>query len=132
MSQRDPGARDRDPRPPEVFFAEQYREYLPRVLNYVRLRVPGEDLAQELTSQTFERALSRLHTLRDRGAFGGWLFRIARSIIAGYYRRRRPLVSLEDVGDLSIVDGSSEDSHAGNRRLRGRGSDVDDEHLPVT
>jgi RNA polymerase sigma-70 factor (ECF subfamily) len=86
------------------FFAEQYGEYLPRVLNYVRLRVDGEDLAQELTAQTFERALSRLHTLRDRGAFGGWLFRIARSIVAGHYRRRRPVVSIERVGQQAVAD----------------------------
>ena len=86
------------------FFAEQYGEYLPRVLNYVRLRVEGEDLAQELTAQTFERALSRMHTLRDRGAFGGWLFRIARSIVAGHYRRRRPVVSLESVGEQAAVE----------------------------
>ena len=79
------------------FFAEQYGEYLPRVLNYVRLRVEDEDLAQDLTAQTFERAFSRLHTLRDRQAFGGWLFRIARTIVAGYYRRRKPTVSLEGV-----------------------------------
>jgi len=87
-----------------AFFAEQYGEYLPRVLNYVRLRVEGEDLAQELTAQTFERALSRMHTLRDRGAFGGWLFRIARSIVAGHYRRRRPVVSLESVGEHATVE----------------------------
>jgi RNA polymerase sigma-70 factor (ECF subfamily) len=79
------------------FFAEQYGEYLPRVLNYVRLRVEDEDLAQDLTAQTFERAFSRLHTLRDRQAFGGWLFRIARTIVAGYYRRRKPVLPLEGV-----------------------------------
>ena len=98
MGQQDLGA----------FFAEQYGEYLPRVLNYVRLRVDGEDLAQELTAQTFERALSRLHTLRDRGAFGGWLFRIARSIVAGHYRRRRPVVSLERVGEHAAVEAEAE------------------------
>ena len=91
-----------------AFFAEQYGEYLPRVLNYVRLRVDGEDLAQELTAQTFERALSRLHTLRDPGAFGGWLFRIARSIVAGHYRRRRPTVSLENVGEGAAIESGAE------------------------
>jgi RNA polymerase sigma-70 factor (ECF subfamily) len=79
------------------FFAQRYAEYLPRVLNYVRLRVSDGDLAQDLTAQTFERALSRLHTLRDPGAFGGWLFRIARSVVAGYYRRHKPLLPLESV-----------------------------------
>jgi RNA polymerase sigma-70 factor (ECF subfamily) len=81
------------------FFAQQYDEYLPRVLNYVRLRVSDQDTAQDLTAQCFERALTRLHTLRDRGAFGGWLFSIARTTVAGYYRRRKTLLPLESVAD---------------------------------
>ena len=76
-------------------YAELYRQYLPRILNYVRLRVDGEDLAQDLTAAVFERAISRQHTLRRREAFGAWLFQIARTTVAGYYRQRRPVVPLE-------------------------------------
>jgi RNA polymerase sigma factor (sigma-70 family) len=81
------------------FFSQQYTAYLPRVLNYVRLRVNDEALAQDLTAQAFERALSRLHTLRDEGAFGAWLFRIARNVVAGHYRRHKREFSLESVVD---------------------------------
>jgi RNA polymerase sigma-70 factor (ECF subfamily) len=77
------------------FFAEQYEAYLARVLNYMRLRVSQEALAQDLTAETFERALAHIDTLRDTGAFGGWLFRIARNVIAAHYRRRPREVSLE-------------------------------------
>ena len=80
-------------------YAELYREYLPRILNYVRLRVDGEDLAQDLTAEVFERAVAKQHTLRQREAFGAWLFRIARNVVAGYYRRRRPTVPLEMAAD---------------------------------
>jgi RNA polymerase sigma-70 factor, ECF subfamily len=90
------------------FFAHRYQEYLPRVLNYIRLRVADEDTAQELTAQTFERALSRVHTLRDPGAFGGWLFRIARTIVAGYYRRRKLLLPLESAVDCPSPEPSVE------------------------
>ena len=76
-------------------YADLYREYLPRILNYVRLRVGGEDLAQDLTAAVFERAVSRHHTLRRPEAFGAWLFRIAQTTVAGYYRQRRPVVSLD-------------------------------------
>jgi RNA polymerase sigma-70 factor (ECF subfamily) len=76
-------------------YADLYRQYLPRILNYVRLRVDGEDLAQDLTSAVFERALSRQHTLRRPEAFGAWLFRIARTTVAGYYRQRKPVAPLE-------------------------------------
>jgi RNA polymerase sigma-70 factor (ECF subfamily) len=80
-------------------YTELYRQYLPRILNYIRLRVDGEDLAQDLTAEAFERAISRQHTLRRREAFGAWIFTIARNTVAGYYRRRRPEVSLEQTAE---------------------------------
>jgi RNA polymerase sigma-70 factor (ECF subfamily) len=69
-------------------------------LNYVRLRVSSEDLAQDLTAMVFERAFSRRHTLRRREAFGAWLFRIAHTTVAGYYRKQRPEVALEQANEL--------------------------------
>jgi RNA polymerase sigma-70 factor (ECF subfamily) len=87
-------------------YAELYRQYLPRILNYIRLRVDGEDLAQDLTAEVFERAVARQHTLRRRGAFGAWLFRIARNVVAGYYRKRRPTMSLEWAGEQPASDPS--------------------------
>ena len=76
-------------------WADLYRQYLPRILNYIRLRVGGEDVAQDLTAAVMERAVSRQHTLRRQEAFGAWLFSIARTTVAGHYRSRRPAVSLE-------------------------------------
>lgn len=86
------------------FFARQYEAYLPRVLNYVRLRVDDEALAQDLTARTFERALTHIDSLRDLNAFGGWLFRIARNVVAGYYRRHKPEIPLEWVEDRAAPD----------------------------
>lgn len=87
-------------------WAELYREYLPRILNYIRLRVDGEDLAQDLTAAVFERAVAKQHTLRKREAFGAWLFRIARNVVAGHYRKRRPTVPLEWANDRPAEDPS--------------------------
>lgn len=78
-------------------YVELYREYLPRILTYVRLRVDGEDLAQDLTAEVFERAVARQDTLRRREAFGAWLFRIARNTVTAYYRSRKQVLALEDV-----------------------------------
>jgi len=87
-------------------YADLYCQYLPRILNYVRLRVDGEDLAQDLTAAVFERAVSRQHTLRQRGAFGAWLFQIARTTVAGYYRQRQPIVALELAEDQQALEPS--------------------------
>ena len=108
-------------------FLRQYEEYLPRVLNYMRLRVDEEALAQDLAAQTFERALSRLHTLRDEGAFGGWLFAIARTVVAGHYRqlksratqvcRQQPL-SLESAADCRVADCPAPDGSVESQVVR--------------
>jgi RNA polymerase sigma factor (sigma-70 family) len=100
-------SRTASPSPADIF-AHRYHEYLSRVLNYVRLRVQEEALAQDLTAVTFERALSCLHTLRDDAAFGGWLFAIARNAIAEHYRRRKPVVSLERAQDCPALEPSVE------------------------
>jgi RNA polymerase sigma-70 factor, ECF subfamily len=84
--------------------AERYRDYLPRVLNYVRLRVGDDDLAQDLAAAAFERAVAAQHTLRRREAFGAWLFRIARNVVAGYYRGWRPTLPLEYADDQPAPD----------------------------
>jgi RNA polymerase sigma-70 factor (ECF subfamily) len=87
---------------------EQYQAYLPRVLNYIRLRVDTEALAQDLTALTFERALAHLSSLRDETAFGGWLFSIARNVVAGHYRTRRREVRLDDLETRPAPDASAE------------------------
>jgi RNA polymerase sigma-70 factor (ECF subfamily) len=87
------------PAPSAEEIADLYREYLPRILNYVRLRVDSESLAEDLTAAVFERALARQHTLRRREAFGAWLFRIAHNVVAGYYRQRRQTLPLEWVAN---------------------------------
>lgn len=83
-------------------FAAQYREYLPRVLNFIRLRVPDEMVAQDLTAMTFEQAFRKVHQLRSEAAFGGWLFQIARNQVGQYYRRRRVDVSLDALVELPL------------------------------
>ena len=99
MGQSDDTAQDQP-------YTEIYRQYLPRILNYIRLRVDGEDLAQDLTAEVFERAISKQHTLRRREAFGGWLFTIARNTVAAYYRGRRPTLSLDETANLPATEPS--------------------------
>lgn len=78
-------------------FAEKYRTYLPRILNYMRLRIGDEALAQDLTATTFERAYAAIDSLRSEEAFGGWLFTIARNVVRQYYRDRHAEVALDDI-----------------------------------
>ena len=76
-------------------FGALYDHYFPRVYNYVYYRVRERAVADDLVSTIFVRALDRLDTYQEkRGAFGVWLFRIARNIVVDHYRGLGRLSSL--------------------------------------
>src|SRR4051794_27463785 len=75
-----------------------YRAELPRIFNFFRYRVGDSAVAEDLTSQTFEKAWgARARYRRDLGAFSTWLFTIARNVATDHFRRRGREVSLEAV-----------------------------------
>ena len=82
-------------------FEARYQQYLPRVLNFIRLRVPDDTVAQDLTAATFEQAFRKIDQLRNQDAFAGWLFRIARNEVGQYYRRQRPQTDLDSLLELA-------------------------------
>jgi len=73
---------------PEAF-AKIYDYYFTRVYNYVRSRVNRSSMADDLTSQIFERVLFKLDKFHpERGSFRTWLFTIAHNIITDYLRNQ--------------------------------------------
>src|SRR5512140_2421989 len=85
----------------EADFEELYRAELPRVYNYFRYRVGDGQVAEDLTSETFEKAWrNRWRYRRDLAAFSTWLFTIARRVAQDHYRKRRDEIPLEDVTEL--------------------------------
>jgi RNA polymerase sigma-70 factor (ECF subfamily) len=66
-----------------------YREQVPRLYNFFRYRTGDGGIAQELTSRTMMRAWRYRQSYRaDLGAFGAWLFQIARRVAIDYLRER--------------------------------------------
>jgi len=71
--------------------------------NYMRYHVGNPDEAEELTSQVFEKVLSKIKTFRqERGTFESWIFAIAYRAVKDHHRRkeRRVWCSLESIRDL--------------------------------
>jgi RNA polymerase sigma-70 factor (ECF subfamily) len=78
-----------------------YTDQLPRVYNYFRYRVTDEALAEDLTSQTFEKAWrSRESYRQDLSGVSAWLFRIAQHVAVDYYRKKKPQVPLDEENAL--------------------------------
>lgn len=77
-------------------FAQLYLIYCDRIHRFVLFRVGDEQIAEDLTSQTFLKAWEKLGNYQMRGLpFGAWLFRIARNIVFDHYRNFRETVELE-------------------------------------
>jgi RNA polymerase sigma factor (sigma-70 family) len=81
----------------QIFFDMLYQQYYLRVLAYFRYRIGKADVAEDLASLVFERALTHLAELKVSEAAGAWLFRIAQNCAHDYFRRQRPDVSLEQL-----------------------------------
>ena len=81
-------------------FGELYDGYVDQVFRYLLYRLPDRQLAEDLTSETFLRALRRIDGFTWQGRdVGAWLVTIARNLVADHYKssRHRLEVVAEDV-----------------------------------
>ncbi len=70
-------------------FAELFRQFYPRVYNYLRYRVNVPEDAEDLIGVVFERAYTHQDQFdAHKGDFATWLFRIAHNTLANYYRSK--------------------------------------------
>src|SRR5438093_3750881 len=70
-------------------FAALYRRYLSPVYGFAFRRSSSREVAEEVTSATFERVWKGLSAFEWKGGgFEPWLFRIAAVEVAAYYRRQ--------------------------------------------
>lgn len=71
-------------------FGEIYQAYHDTVFRYIYYRVSTRALAEDLTSETFVRALRSIGNFTWRGRdFGAWLVTIARNLIADHFKSSR-------------------------------------------
>ena len=97
-------------RDPEVF-GKLYDEYYPQIFGYTLKRVANLEIAQDITSETFFKALKKLWQFRWRNiSISSWLYRIANNEIANYFRKNKyKLVSLEKIPEpIAVANPSTE------------------------
>lgn len=76
-------------------FERLYNLYGPMVHGILLARVPFDEV-DDLVQDVFLLAFKRLHTLREAGAFGGWLAMIARNRAVDFHRRKRETEELPE------------------------------------
>lgn len=96
---------------PEAF-GQLYDHYLPGLYRFVLSRVRSRALAEDLTSETFTRALRSIGKFHWQGTeFGAWLTTIARNLIADHFKcsRSRLEIVAEEVPERRAVEDGPED-----------------------
>lgn len=94
-------------------FGLLYDHYQPSVYRFLYYRVGSAHLAEDLTGDTFFRALRSMNGFRWQGRdFGAWLMTIARNLVADHFKagRTRLEQSTEDLGTLDSPTGEGPES----------------------
>ena len=80
-------------------FGELYDEYYSPIFGYVLKRVANIEVAQDITSEVFFKALRNLWRFRWQNiSFSFWLYRIATNQITDYFRKdKHRMFSLEEI-----------------------------------
>lgn len=102
-------------------FAEVYQRYVDLIYRYLLARVAQPALAEDLTSETFLRALTRINTVTFQGRdLGAWLVTIARNLLADHFKsgRARLEIAFADPRAAEAGTPSSEAAALGAMSLR--------------
>lgn len=102
------------------FFGLLYDEYYKEIFGYILRRTADIDLAQDLTSQTFFKALKSLWKFRWQNVpFSAWLYRIAINEINSFYRKKNRLVRIDfdKIPEIPSVNTSDEEIKAAEKEI---------------
>jgi RNA polymerase sigma-70 factor (ECF subfamily) len=120
------------------YFGSLYNNYFERIFRFVYKRLGGkEELAGDLTQQTFMKAMANIHKYEDRGlAFSSWLYRIAQNEVLMHFRSQKTVstVAIEErmfknmCDEANIVHYMSQDDQ---EKLINLLNDMEQEHLDL-
>ena len=100
---------------PEAF-GLLYDRHFGSVYGYCYRRLGQREAAQDAAAETFRKALAALPGYRPR-AFRGWLFTIARHVLADAARRYHPTLPLDAASDIAAGGESLEETAIAHSEL---------------
>jgi len=85
-------------------FSALYDDYFPLVLGYFKRRVKGHQLAEDLSSEVFEKVFRAIDDFKWQGvSLSAWIFRIARNLLTDYYRKKSKVADIVSLTELEDI-----------------------------
>ena len=89
-------------------FGILYDQYYSQIFGYIIKRVANLDIAKDICSETFLKALKNLWNFRWKNiSFSFWLYRIANNEISNYFRKNKYKAPLEKIPEPSTFQNPS-------------------------
>lgn len=104
-------------------FGELYEIYYQKIFNFALKRTANVQLALDITSVTFLKALNQIHKYRWRDVpFGAWLYRIAGNEVNDHYRKQggKRIASIEKIAELADTGGYADEINHAEEELSKR------------
>lgn len=95
-------------------FQALYNKYYERIFLFVWQRMDDKEVAHDVTSQVFLKAMLNLHKYEFKGVpFASWLYRIAKSEVYTVFRQQQAqrTVNIETSGLRDMVDEMEDDKY---------------------
>lgn len=85
-------------------FAYIYDTFVEKIYKFIYYKTGHKETAEDLTSQTFFKALDKIDTFRINDNFSAWIYCIARNLVIDHYRTKKNDNNIDDMWDLSSDD----------------------------
>ena len=97
-------------------FEQMYRAYFTQVYRYVLRLCGDEQTAQDVTADTFFRALTKLDSYRETASVSTWLCAIAKHVWLSKLRREKRMIPTDPLPDTAAPDGMETRAEAAEAR----------------
>ena len=87
---------------------EIYQRYAKTVYHFLLARTANDDLAEELTQETFYQAIRSIDRYDESCKLSTWLCAIAKNVLLTYQRKHPEMEELEESGAQNLQEDSAE------------------------
>ena len=97
-------------------FGVLFDRTLPKIYGYLYRRVGHREIAEDLASRTFEKALANIHRFSpERGTWNSWIYRIATNVLFDHFRAGNREVPMpeEEWNEPSVPETASKTTERG-------------------
>lgn len=92
--------------PKQISFEEVYEQYFHDIYRYILSLSQSHDIAEEITSDTFFKAMRAIEKFRGECDIRVWLCQIAKNCYCTYLKKQKHIIDVENSMLLNIEDSS--------------------------